>query len=426
MKVITNYLILLFLLCFTFDAAAQFDKYFTSKTLRIDYFHSGDKDSEYWSFDETLIEPYWAGSKTNLIDTFEYGKYFFKVVDLPDEKVIYSRGYSTLFSEWQTTEEAKQTRKTFTETVVMPLPKKDVRVDFYSRNKQGELVKVFEYVVDIKSYFIKPERRLGFPAFDVEINGDPEKKVDIVILPEGYTGQELGQFISDCKQFANHLFEFEPYKTNQEKFNIRAVLAPSQESGSDIPADNTWKKTLMNTTFYTFDSERYCMTTDSKSVRDLAANAPYDQIYILVNHPKYGGGAIYNDYSVSVNSNEMVAKIFVHEFGHGFAGLGDEYYTDDVAYSEFYQMNVEPWEPNITTLTNFDAKWKNLVDKKTLVPTPNEERYKGITGVFEGGGYSAKGIYRPSYDCLMNTFKGNVFCEVCQKSIQEMIDFYCE
>lgn len=426
MKARFNYLIVLMLLCLTIDSAAQFDKYFTAKTLRIDYFHSGDKDSESWSIDEILTEPYWGGSQINLIDTFEYGNYFFRVVDLAEEKVIYSRGYSTLFAEWQTTDEAKKTRKTFTETVVMPFPKKDVRVDFYSRNDLGEFQKMFEYLVDVKSYFIKPERRLGFPSFDVEVNGDPAKKVDIVLLPEGYTEQEMGQFISDCKQFAKHLFDFEPYASNREKFNIRGVLAASPESGSDIPADNVWKKTLMNTSFYTFDSERYCMTTDSKSIRDLAANAPYDQIYLLVNHPKYGGGAIYNDYSVSVNSNQAAAKIFIHEFGHGFAGLGDEYYTDDVAYSEFYALDVEPWEPNITTLKNFDSKWKNLLDKKTPVPTPNEEKYNGITGVFEGGGYSAKGIYRPSYDCLMNTFKGNVFCEVCQKSIQEMIDFYCE
>jgi len=426
MKFRTNYLIALMLMCFTLNVAAQFDKYFTNKTLRIDYFHTGDKDSESYSFDEALIEPFWGGSQTNLIDTFEYGKYFYKVVDLSDEKVIYSRGYSTLFSEWQTTDEAKKTKKTFSETVVMPMPKKDIRVDFYSRNRLGDLVKMFEYVVDVKSYFLKSERRLEFPSFDVEVNGDPMKKIDIVLLPEGYTQQELGQFISDCKQFAGHLFEFEPYSSNKEKFNIRGILAPSLQSGTDIPANDNWIKTLMNTTFYTFDSERYCMTTDSKSVRDLAANAPYDQIYILVNHKKYGGGAIYNDYSVSVNSNEMAAKIFIHEFGHGFAGLGDEYYTDDVAYSEFYPMDVEPWEPNITTLTHFDIKWKNLLDRKTPVPTPNEERYQGMTGVFEGGGYSAKGIYRPSYDCLMNTFRGNIFCEVCQKSIQKMIDFYCE
>jgi len=426
MKIRTNYLIVLILLCFSLHVTAQFNNYFIPKTLRIDYFHSGDKDSEFYSFDEALIEPYWGGSQTNLIDTFEYGKYFFKVVELSDESVIYSRGYSTLFSEWQTTEEAKNTKKTFTETVVLPLPKNDVRIDFFSRNRQGELVIMFEYVVDIKSYFLKTERRLEYPSFDVEVNGDPAKKVDIVLLPEGYTEQELGLFISDCKQFAGHLFDFEPFTKNKEKFNVRGVLSPSLQSGSDIPADDTWKKTLLNTGFYTFDSERYCMTTDSKSVRDLAANAPYDQIYILVNHQKYGGGAIYNDYSVSVNSNEMAAKIFIHEFGHGFAGLGDEYYTDDVTYSDFYPLDVEPWEPNITTLINFDVKWKGLLDKKTPVPTPADTKYIGKTGVFEGGGYSAKGIYRPSYDCLMNTFKGDAFCEVCQKSIQKMIDFYCE
>jgi len=236
----------------------------------------------------------------------------------------------------------------------------------------------------------------------------------------------LGLFINDCQKFAKLLFSFSPYTENKDKFNIRAVLAASEESGNDIPGDSIWKKTLMNTGFYTFDSERYCMTMDNKSVRDLAANAPYDQIYILVNNKKYGGGAIYNYYSVSVNSNILASKIFVHEFGHGFAGLGDEYYNSPTSYNDFYPLDVEPWEPNLTTLIDFNSKWKHLLKKKTPIPTPPKKKYLDKPGVFEGGGYVAKGVYRPAYDCLMNSFKGDKFCEACTESIQNMIDFYAK
>jgi len=405
---------------------AQFDKYFYNHSMRIDYSHAGNHESETYFFDEILSEPFWAGSKTNLIDTLKYGMYFFEVVDPIEKKVIYSRGYSTLFGEWQTTAEAKETQKSFSESVVFPFPKHDSRVDFYSRNNNGEFQKRFEYMVDADSYFIKTERRLEYPYFEVLVSGEASKKVDIAILPEGYTQSEMGVFIKDCKDFADHLFSFDPYIDNKDRFNIYGVLAPSPESGSDIPADSIWQKTLLNTTYYTFDSERYCMTTDNKSVRDMAANAPYDQIYILVNHEKYGGGAIYNYYSVSVNSNRQAAKIFIHELGHGFAGLGDEYYNDEVSYNDFYPLDVEPWEPNLTTLVNFESKWKHLLKKKIPIPTPAEDKYFGKLGVYEGGGYAAKGVYRPSYDCLMKTFRDNEFCEVCRESIQKMIDFYSE
>lgn len=405
-------------------AFAQFDLHFHDRTLRIDYVHSGNHDTEFYFIDELLDEPYWGGSKVNLIDTLGYGDYFFEVVDVATGDVIYSRGYSTLFREWQTTDEAQTTSKAFSETVVFPFPKNDVRVDFFSRNRAGDFIKKFSYDVDPASYFIKPERRLEFPAFDVHISGDPATSVDVVILPDGYTEEEMERFIKDCKEFAEHLFSYEPFTSNRDKFNIRGVMAPSQESGSDIPGEGIWRNTILSSSFYTFDLERYCMTADNKSVRDLAANAPYDQIYILVNHEKYGGGAIFNHYSLSVNSNANAAKIFIHEFGHGFAALGDEYYTSDVAYNDFYPLDVEPWKPNITTLVDFDRKWKHMLEPDIPIPTPPTEEFTGSLGVFEGGGYSAKGIYRPAHDCIMNTMRVDEFCGVCAHAIQLMIDFY--
>ena len=413
-------------IAFSLSVSASFEEHFFNKALRIDYTRAGDYQSDEYYLDEVIIEPFWGGSRINLIDTFNYGHCFVKVYDEVSAELIYSRGYSTLFGEWQTTGEAKSVKRSFSESVVVPLPVANAIVRFYARDRKGNFIEKFQYNYRKDDHFIKHENRLTFSSFDVLINGTADKKVDIVILPEGYSEPELGQFISDCKKFAETLFTAEPFSKYKDRFNIRGVLAPSTDSGTDIPADTTWKRTPMNTSFYTFDSERYCMTYDNKSVRDLAANAPYDQIYILVNSAKYGGGAIFNDYSVSVNSNLHAAKIFVHEFGHGFAGLADEYYTDEVAYSDFYPLDVEPWEPNLTTLVNFKVKWMDMLEKDQSIPTPSEENLFSKPGVFEGGGYSAKGVYRPAHDCLMNTFKGDEFCQVCKRAIERMILFYSE
>ena len=403
-----------------------FDKYFKDKTLRVDYFHSGDSLNDSYSIDELKKEPYWGGSKTNLVDTFNYGHYEVKVFDQEENKLIYSRTYATLFDEWQTTDEAKHTSRTFDETVTMPFPKNKIRIEFYGRDKKNILHKKFEYSVDPDNYFISPERHLEYPSFEVVHNGDPAVKVDIVMLPEGYTSDEMDKFKDDCRKFADFLFNVSPYKENKDKFNIWGIDAPSMEEGTDIPANGVWKKTMLNTSFYTFDLDRYLMTSDDKSVRDLAANAPYDQIYILVNSDKYGGGSIYNYYSVCVSDNRFSEYVFSHEFGHGFAFLADEYYTSDVAYNDFYPLDVEPLEPNITTLVDFGSKWKDLVDEDTPVPTPDTPEYKDKVGVFEGGGYVAKGVYRPMEDCSMKTATVNNFCPVCKRAIQRMIDFYTQ
>ncbi len=403
---------------------ASFDDWFTDKTLRVDYYRTGNSKNEFYSIGQVKNEPYWGGSHINLIDTLNYGEYYFKAFDVKTNMLIYSRGYCALFDEWRFTEEAKHTSRTFTETVVMPFPKNDVRIEFYSRNFMGVYAKMFEYNVEVKNYFISNERQMAFPVYDVLISGDPAYKIDIVILPEGYTAGEMDRFKADCDKFAAGLFTFEPYTHNRDKFNIRAVLAPSAESGTDIPRDKVWKNTILNSSFYTFDSERYLMTTDNKDVRNLASNAPYDQIYILANTTKYGGGAIFNYYNMSVNSNASSAKIFVHEFGHGFAGLADEYDDGSTSFNDMYPLNVEPWEPNITTLVKFDTKWENMLSANTPIPTPLKNALPLQLGVYEGAGYVAKGVYRPTPDCLMRTFKGDKFCPVCEKAIQRMIDFY--
>ncbi len=403
-------------------AQVNFEEYFLDKTLRLDYFHTGNKENDTYSFDELIEEPYWGGSKVNLVDTLNLGRYEFIVHDLATGRVIFSKGYSTLFNEWQTIEEAKHTTRTFSETITFPFPKNPVKVEFYSRNRLNEPVKKFEYEVDPENYFIKTERKEQFDTINVVVTGDPAVKVDIVIIPDGYTQKEMGKFKSDCERFAGYLFNCSPFKENKDKFNIRAVLAPSKDSGTDIPADDIWKNTVVNTTFYTFDLERYLMTTDNKTLRDIASNVPYDQIYIIVNSDKYGGGSIYNLYSVCTSDNKFGEFTFTHEFGHGFAFLADEYYTSDVAYQDFYPLNVEPLEPNITTLVNFESKWKDIVDEGIPIPTPATSEYENKVGAFEGGGYVEKGVYRPMQDCTMKSIVVDKFCPVCKRAIQNIID----
>jgi len=404
----------------------NFDQYFENKTLRLDYFHTGNSTEESYSIDEMIEEPYWGGSKTNLLDRFDYGKYKFVVKDFDSGREIYSRTYATLFSEWQTTDEAKQTTKSFSETVVFPYPKENVILEFYSRDRKNVLQKKFEYVVSPNSYFVKTERTLEYKTFEVLKSAPSDRAVDIVIIPDGYKIDEMDKFKKDCEKFAGYLFNASPYKENKDRFNIWGVEAPSKESGTDIPAEDIWKNTITNTRFYTFDLDRYLMTSDNKNLRHIASNAPYDQIFILVNTQKYGGGAIYNHYSVCVSDNNYGEYIFTHEFGHGFAGLGDEYYTSDVAYNEFYPLDVEPLDPNLTTLVNFESKWKYMLDEDTPIPTPAEKEFKETLGVFEGGGYVAKGVYRPMQDCSMKSISVDNFCPVCKHAIKQVIDFYSE
>ncbi len=419
---------ILFILLFTFSIVypqIKFDDYFVEKTLRLDFYHTGDKNSETISFDKLIEEPIWSGTKKNIIDQFGYGNYMLKVFDESSNQLIYSRGFSTLFQEWQSTEEAKHTLRTFSGSVVMPFPKNKIRVEILKRDRRNNFEKKFEYAVNPDNYFIIQEQAKVYPKFEVVNSGDPSTKLDIVIIPEGYTKDEMQKFKDDCKRFAGYLFEYSPFKENTDKINIWGVEAPSLESGTDIPGKDVWVKTILNSRFYTFDSERYLMTLDYHAIRDYAANAPNDQIYVLVNTSKYGGGAIYNYYNVSAADNQLSKQVFVHEFGHGLAALADEY-GDDPTYQDYYPLDVEPWEPNITTLVDFNSKWKNLVDEGTPLPTNDEEKYKDKIGAFEGAGYASKGVYRPTHNSLMRAFSSNEFNQVCKEVLEKIINSYTE
>ena len=406
-------------------ALAQFDSYFTEASLRVDYCLTGNHDETAFSFKELIREPYWSGSKTNLIDSLEFGNYIVKVYEAGTDNLLFTKGYQNLFGEWQTTPEAQSLTKSFEESVIVPFPKVKIDIVFCYRNWAGELKEGMRLTVSPDDYFIRDYDDLNLPVYDAWIgNKNITKAVDIVILPEGYTQAEMGKFVKDCDFFVKSLFSYAPYDRYRESFNIRGVMAPSAESGCTMPGDHIYKNTAMRFSFWTFDSERYCMSTDNRDIRDLAGQVPYDQIYILVNTEKYGGGGIYNFYCSSAASNNYSSDVIIHEFGHGFAGLADEYYTDETGYDHMYNLEVEPWEPNLTTLKDFSDKWGDMLDKKTPVPTPREKQYESTIGVFEGGGYEAKGMYSPHMDCLMKTFKGHEFCPVCQRAIERMILYY--
>lgn len=403
-----------------------FDEWFLSKALRIDYFLTGDSEKQSIYLDDLKEEPYWSGSKNGLIDPMKYGSYLVEVSDKETGKQIYSRGFCTLFQEWQTTDEAKITPKAFEQVTRIPFPKKIVVVEFKARQKNGNFSSLYKFEIDPNSMFINKDKMTSFPVNEIVKNGNSEKMLDITFIAEGYTIEQMKSFNEDVKRLFDYLISQEPFNRYKDKINIWAVESPSEMEGPDNPGKNIWNKTPVGTTFYTFGTDRYLTTLKFKSVMDIAANAPGDVVYILVNSKEYGGGGVYNHYNVSTAGHRLSNKVFIHEFGHGLAGLGDEYYTSDVAYENFYPKDVEPWEPNLTTLVNFDSKWKNMVEPGLSIPTPVNAENKGKVGVFEGGGYVAKGVFRPMIDCRMKSNEAQGFCKVCAQAIESMLKFYTE
>ncbi len=420
-------LTIVLLLCAMLCQAVEFEKYFEDKTLRIDYVHAGNAKQECYYFESLKEEPYFAGSKKSLIDTNNLGMQRLELYDVASGELIYSRGFCVLFTEWQSTPEAQQINKAYRESMVMPYPKNKARIEIHSLNKKGKFEKKFEHLVDPASPYIE-KRKTSLQTFDVHYSGAPTNKVDIVFIPEGYAANEYEKFKSDCEHFGKEMFTFSPFKERANDFNIRGVWAPSEQSGISKPEENEWKNTVLEAKFYTFESERYQMVDDFQKVRDVAANAPYDLIYIISNTKKYGGGAIYNFYGISSSSHPtQTGRIFVHEFGHLFLGLADEY-GDDGSMSDFYPAGVEPWEVNLTRDLSLKQKpiWRNLLDKSTPTPTEIKAENDSVVGIYEGGGYLSDGIYRPWINCMMRTLNDGGFCPVCREAISQMIDFVCE
>jgi len=470
--------ILFSLLLNTTWAAVRFEKYFVDKTMRVDFFHTGIKNKEIVSLDKVYEEPallthqrqLWSGNKHNLIDTLNLGKYLVKVSDVATNQLIFSRGFCSLFGEWQTTDEAeKGIYRTFHESVLFPFPKKMIQLTIAARDADNFFQDIFSTVIDPNSRFINREaRRYNFQTGALFKHGDPDQKVDLAILADGYQHNEMKLFRQDIKRLLDVLFDTLPFKTRKKDFNVWYVESLSLDSGIDEPRRNNWRQTALGASYNSFDSPRYVLSFENRQIRDIASLVPYDQIYIVVNSERYGGGGIFNLYSTCYardkgeNSQWWPEYVFVHEFGHAFAGLGDEYYSSEVAYNEFYPLTVDPWEPNVAILKNGTVKWNHLIQDETPLPTPwgkaaydslgkalmtldrsdstfkekyqqvyqqreqlfLNQQYRGKVGAFEGSGYSSEGLYRPFIDCIMFSKSLVGFCPVCSTAIEKMIDFH--
>jgi hypothetical protein len=468
----------------------KFDDYFVNKTLRIDYWHVGSKIEESIILDKIYQEGIWAGNPRQLLYPFPYGRYFVKVYDVATNNLIYSKGYDGYFAEYKTTDPAaKGVKRVFSQSALVPFPRRPILFVIEMRDRNNLYIPTFQQRIDPADYHIITETpQRGDQIYETVVNGDPHDKVDLLILSEGYTAAEKKKFETDLKKYADIFFTWEPYKSYKNKFNIRGVFSPSPESGVDEPRQGRYQHTLLNSTFNSMDSDRYLLTEDNKTMQDVGAQAPYDAILIMVNSKRYGGGALFGCFSTFTTDGPWSEYVFLHEFGHNFGFLGDEYYTSDVAYNDFFPVGVEPTEPNLTALLDpQNLKWKDLVTPGTAIPTPwGQERYdslsiavgtlgkeqsdkinqmkkvgaadkelaqvreefntrrqklqkeirdfmmnhplRGKIGAFEGAGFSAKGFYRPTLNSLMNQFneQDKTYYKVNEQAIVRMINYLTE
>lgn len=474
--------------CARAQKGPAFDDWFVDKTMRVDYFHAGNSVEEMVALDQVFDQGIWAGSRTHLVDPFNLGRYLVKVYDAASGTLIYSKGFDSYFGEYKTSDPALQgVRRTYHESALIPYPRKPVRFTVEAKDRQNAYKALFSQVIDPAATTVIRERLVpGVKVFEVVKSGEPRRKVDIAIVAEGYTAEEEGKLKADLDRFADVFFKLEPYTSHRDKFNLYGVFKPSPESGCDEPSHGSFKATALGATFDSLGSERYLLTEDNKSLRDIAAHVPYDALYIMVNHKRYGGGGIYNLYCTFTTDNQWYEYLFLHEFGHSFTGLADEYYTSEVAYNEFYPRGVEPAEPNITALLEpGQLKWKNLASPGVEIPTRWEKadfdamdnayqkirgeinakiakmkrdgaaasevarveeeserlsrehadkvdvflrasKYWGKVGAFEGAGYAAEGLYRSQLDCLMFTKGTKPFCTVCEAAVVRTILYYTD
>ena len=424
MKKLKNCLLVWAILIFTFQNAysQSFEAYFDNKTWRIDYLHSGTLTDEsielkkYWENQE------WQGSKNQLIDTSNFGSTMFLVYDSATNNLIFSKSYCTLFDEYRTTEKGKTIRGDFEECINLPKPKNTVKIVVESTNRRLEKTTVFTSYLNPETTETSAMTK-EYEVLDLHTGGKTEESFNILIVPDGYTKNEAEKLKKDAQRTANYILNCSPFDNLSTYINIRAIEGFSDESGITNPNLEVFKNTLLGSSFNVIDVDRYLMCENVWKLHEVADDAPYDAILILANTEKYGGGGIYNFYATvySDGDDKTLAYVTVHELGHSIAGLADEYYSSEVSVQDFYPLDVEPVEPNLTTLVDFDKKWKSMIAEDTPTPTPNDETYKGVLGLFEGGGYCAKGVYRPWLNCTMKEKIYNNFCPVCTKVIEDTI-----
>lgn len=412
-----------FIFFFASIQAQHFDSYFETKTLRLDYVHTGNLDAEIIKPVEYWEKTGWEGIKSRLIDSSNLGSLIFQIYDSLTQQLIFSKSYSTLFEEYRTTEKGEIEIRTFLESIVFPKPKNTVKIVFESLDRRLQKQEVSSFYLNPKQ--TKPTKMTKeHQVLDLHIGGTNETCLNILIVPDGYSKKESAKLKADMARIGNYILECTPFKENKHQINLRGIEGYSKQSGITDPNAKILKKTLIGTSFNTIDVDRYLMCEDVWKLHQVADDAPYDAILILANTSKYGGGGIYNFYATvyADGDEKRIAYVSVHELGHSIGGLADEYYTSEVSVQDYYPLDIEPAEPNLTTLVNFDAKWKSLLDPNTPVPTPNDKTFTEVLGVYEGGGYCAKGVYRPWLNCTMKESIYNNFCPVCKQALERAIN----
>ena len=409
--------------------AQEYDEYFADKTLRIDYLFAGDTSEQSVYLDELSSMPGWAGRRRHLDELPLEGNGEITVRDKATGRIIYRTSFSSLFQEWLGEPEAEHTKRGFENTFLIPYPLNPATVTIELRSARREVTASLTHEIDPGDILIheRGEKRIT-PHKYLQKSGSEQECIDVVIMAEGYDKTEMELFYQDAEKACNSIFNHEPFKTMKDKFNIIAVESISEDSGVSIPREGDWKETAVSSHFDTFYSDRYLTTRSVKSIHNWLAGIPYEHIIILANTDTYGGGGIYNSYTLTTAHHSMFEPVVVHEFGHSFGGLADEYAYEDEP-SPLYPYDIEPWEQNITTLVDFESKWKDMIDEDTEIPTPyisDESKAYTQVGVFEGAGYTRRGVYRPTSECRMKINEAPQFCPVCQRAIERIIRFYTE
>ena len=411
--VIKRYLfVLLVCLCGLAAQAQVFDEWFCDRTLRLDYVFAGDVQHQQIYVDQLVQMPRWYGRRTRLAELPLAGNGQITVRSHRSQQVIYRHSFSTLFQEWLATDEAKHTQRSFENVFLVPFPLDTVDITVQLFDFHNHVQATMTHTVSPSDVLISRQgERLVSPYVTLQQAADTTRCIHIAYVPEGYTAEQMPQYLDHCRQAMKALFRHEPFKSLRPRFNIIALATPSVDSGVSIPGKGLWLNTVLGSHFDTFYVPRYLTTLHLKQLHNLLAGTPYEHIIILANTPNYGGGGIYNSYNLSYTGGDKFEPVVVHEFGHSFGGLGDEYpYGEE---DPMYFADTEPWEPNLTTLHDFSQKWQNLIDQ-------------GRASLVEGGGYQTKGVWRGQADCRMRTNEEPDFCPVCQQALERLIRFYTD
>ena len=404
-------LFILLTLSFSPVGAQDFEDYFEDRTLRIDYTFAGDSARQDIYVDELSAIPHWYGKTKRLAEVPLKGNGQVIVRDAQSDSIIYRHSFSTLFQEWLAEDEAKHTRRSFENVFLVPYPKQPVTVTVELYDYHQNINATLTHTVNPNDILIRHIGERNVTPYVTLHSGAAPHPIRIAFVAEGYQGEELTTYLEDCRKAVRSLFNHEPFKSLQDRFNIIALLSTSEESGVSVPRQGIWKRTALGSHFDTFYTERYLTTLHLKRLHDLLAGTPYEHIIILTNTTTYGGGGIYNSYNLAAAHGPMYEPVVVHEFGHSFGGLGDEYPYGDS--DPMYFADTEPWEPNLTTKHDFSGKWENLIRE-------------GKAGMVEGGGYLSHGVWRGQEDCRMRTNEYPTFCPVCQQALTRLIKFYTE